>query len=111
MNAARWQRPYKGLSLLLCCRQIYVYFQCALELVHEYNSDVRRRYLEGLPILYSTTLVFAQPRDLYNLQLCVCPEGLASIKRLVVAFGAVTRPLEGPLLSSGWPEHADPGSL
>ncbi|KAH8719334.1 hypothetical protein GQ44DRAFT_829413 [Phaeosphaeriaceae sp. PMI808] len=77
-TAAGWEKSEKPLNLLLCCRQLY---------------------LEGLAILYSTTFVFQMPRDLYNFQLCVSPEGLSNVKRLIIAFGKVNWPGNGPFFS------------
>lgn len=37
------------------------------------------------------------PLDLYVFQLCVSPEGLSSLKRLIIAFGQVDR--SGPFFS------------
>jgi len=74
------KKTEKPLNLLLCCRQLY---------------------LEGLSILYSTTFVFEMPLDLYDFQLCVSPEGLSSVRGLIVALGQIDRPGSGPFFSRG----------
>ncbi|KAH7363699.1 hypothetical protein BKA66DRAFT_208798 [Pyrenochaeta sp. MPI-SDFR-AT-0127] len=78
ITAAEWDKSEKPLNLLLSCRQLY---------------------LEGLAILYSTTFVFEMPLDLYSFQLCVSPEGLLNVKRLIIAFGQTDWHYSGPFFS------------
>ena len=66
-------------------------------------TKARLRYLEGLPLLYSTTFVFEMPLDLYSFQLCVSPEGLSNIKRLIIAHGKSDWTGVGPFFSVDTP--------
>jgi hypothetical protein len=96
ITAAEWEKSEKPLNLLLCCRQLYVYlFSGTPEGSYE-DANAPFRYLEGLAILYSTTFVFEMPLDLYDFQLCVSPEGLSNVKRLIIAFGQTDWPYSGP---------------
>ncbi|KAF1848009.1 uncharacterized protein K460DRAFT_414641 [Cucurbitaria berberidis CBS 394.84] len=66
----------KPLALLLSCRQLYA---------------------EALQLLYSsTTLVFANPTDIYCFQVTASPKGLASVNGLIIAFGKIDWPNNGP---------------
>jgi hypothetical protein len=47
------------------------------------------RYTESLKILYSTTFVFEMPEQLHSFQLIASPDGLASVKGLIIAFGRI----------------------
>jgi hypothetical protein len=48
-------------------------------------------------VLYSsTTLVFANPMDVYCFQVTASPKGLASVKSLVITFGKIDWPDNGP---------------
>jgi hypothetical protein len=53
---------------------------------------VAPRYPEALKVLYtSTKFVFAQPMDIHCLQELASPEGLASVRTLIIPFGNVDR--------------------
>jgi hypothetical protein len=48
-------------------------------------------------VLYaSTTFVFAIPMDIHCFQVTASPEGLASVKSLIISFGKIDRPNYGP---------------
>jgi hypothetical protein len=56
-------------------------------------------------MLYSTTFVFEMPRDLYAFQLCASPEGLTSVRGLIIALGQIDWPGSGPFFSYDTSEH------
>ncbi len=65
------------------------------------------RYLEGLPILYSTTFLFALPRDLHSFQSYASPEGLGRTRSLIIGFSQTESPFrnDDPKLSPGTVEE------
>ncbi|KAF2675611.1 hypothetical protein K458DRAFT_397797 [Lentithecium fluviatile CBS 122367] len=70
------KKQEKPVALLLSCRQMYT---------------------EALEVLYSsTTFVFAIPMDIHCFQVTASPEGLASVKNLIISFGKIDWPNNGP---------------
>jgi hypothetical protein len=47
------------------------------------------RYTEAIPFLYTTTLVFETPREFHSFRLVASPDGLASIRGVIIAYGRV----------------------
>ncbi|KAF1939133.1 hypothetical protein EJ02DRAFT_514009 [Clathrospora elynae] len=61
-----------------------------------YGSSITA-YSEALEVIYSsTTFVFATPMDIHCFQVTALLEGLASVKALIISFGRIDWPNNGP---------------
>jgi hypothetical protein len=89
----------KPLNLLLACRQLYAHPEAVRQTSLKLMLMAHFSYIEGLSLLYETRFVFEMPLDLYSFQACVSPEGLSSVKSLIIALGQIDCPGHGPFLS------------